>query len=203
MHWTSWYPCSNDTCVLPGVASPLKVLILGVPKCNPDVRVLIRCPTSTLHWADVGGWGGGLWGTHPPSGHVGAVGGIGCPGGIPPSPLGKVTSWSPSSGLCLLLGFPKVLVEGFWGAFSMQSATSQGRSSKSWCNLWSARLPSSAWRWCGLPTPGWGLPVGEWGSPSPSEGGDWVLGVCLPPLLYKPWCGLWKGSSPNDNGFFA
>ena len=35
--------------------------------------------------------------------------------------------------------------------FTLQSVISWLRSSTSWCSLWSARSPSSTWRWCGIP----------------------------------------------------
>ena len=157
MHWTSWNHCSNDTSVFPGVALPLKVLILGVPKWRPDVKVLIRHPMSALGWAGVWGQGDGPWGTHPPSGHMGAGDGDGCLGQThPPSP-GKVTSWSSPLGSLLPAGF----TQGFgWGllegAFNSWSATSPQRFSKSWFNLWSVRSPSSTWRQCRVPHPGGG-----------------------------------------------
>ena len=37
-------PLLKDTSVLPGITLPLEVFILGVPKCNPNAKVLIRCP---------------------------------------------------------------------------------------------------------------------------------------------------------------
>ena len=41
---------------LPGIALPLKVFILGVPKCNSNPKVLIRHPTSGFAGAGLGGW---------------------------------------------------------------------------------------------------------------------------------------------------
>ena len=48
MHWMSWYHCLKDTSVFPGVASPLKVLILRVPILSPAASMLRRLLTSTL-----------------------------------------------------------------------------------------------------------------------------------------------------------
>ena len=89
--------------------------------------------------------------------------------GIPPSPSQK------GDHLVILIRisipcwvFPWHGWRASWGAFSSQSAISLQRSSQSWCNSWSVRSPTSAWRWHGVPPSGWGLPAGKWGSPSPS-----------------------------------
>ena len=119
MHWTSWFHCSNDTSVLPGIASPLKVFILGVPKHNPHAKVLIRHPTSGFARAGLGGWGGVPWGTHPPSGHTGTGGGDGCFGGTHLPPLGKVTSWSSPLRLPLPDGSPQGVG---WGLLGLHAA---------------------------------------------------------------------------------
>ena len=151
----------------------LKVFILGVPTCKPNVRVLIRCPTSGLGGAGCGGCRGGPWGTQPPSGHTGVGDGDMCPGGTHPSPLRKVTSQSSPLRFPLPDGFPHGVGGGLLGcAFSSQSAISHWRSSMSWHSSWSVRLPSSAWRWHGVSPLGWGLSGGEWGSPSLYEDGD-------------------------------
>ena len=113
MHQTLWFHCSNNISVLPGTALPLKVFILGVPKCNPDTEVLIRCPTSGFARAGLGDWGGGPWGTHPPSGHAGA--GDGWLGRTHPPPLGKVTSGLSPLGLLLPEGFPQRVGWGLLG----------------------------------------------------------------------------------------
>ena len=68
MHCTSWYHFLNDTSVLPGMASPLKVFIWGVPSCNPVARVFIMCPTSSSGWVGAEGQGGCPLHSHPPSG---------------------------------------------------------------------------------------------------------------------------------------
>ena len=71
---------------------PLKVLILGVPMCRPDVRAVISCPMSGPASAGHGGCWGGLEGTLPPAGCSGT--GVGCLDGPHLPPSGKVTSWS-------------------------------------------------------------------------------------------------------------
>ena len=156
------------------MALPLKVFILGVPNCKPNARVFIKCSMSGFGWARSGGGGGGPWGTHPPSGHAGMEGGDGCPGGTHPPPFRKVTSWLPSSAFLLPDGCPQGIGAGLLGgSFNSQSVISWQRSSTSWCSSWSARLPSSVWRWHGVSLLGWGFSWGEWGSPSTSEGCNW------------------------------
>ena len=131
--WCLWCTGLHDTIVqmipqfFSGMAFPLKVLIWGAPKGSPVANVLIKHPTFTLGWIGVRGWGGGPWGTHPPSGCVGAGGWNGCPGGTHPPPLRKVTSWLPTSGSLLPTGFPKVLVEGFWRVHSAHRVQPPGR----------------------------------------------------------------------------
>ena len=157
------------------MASLLKVFILGVPKCNPNARVLIRCPMSELGWAGI--WWLRRWCLGSPSS-------IWCRGrrwqwlsqGNPPSPSQK------DDLPVILIRIPTpwwVSPRHWWGtsggAFSSWSAISWQRSSTSWCNLWLARSPSSAWRWCRVSPLGWALSVSEWSSPSPSEGWDWCF----------------------------
>ena len=114
------------------MGSPLKVFILGVPKHNPNTRVLIKYPTSGLGGAGFGGEGGGPAGAHPPSGHAGAGDGDGCPRGTHPSPLRKVISWSSPLGFLLPDGFPHDIGGGLLvNAFSSQTAISCQRSSMS------------------------------------------------------------------------
>ena len=64
MHWTSWYHCLKDTSVFPGVASPLKVLILGVPILSLAVSMLGRQLTSTSAQGGLVGHYVGLLGPH-------------------------------------------------------------------------------------------------------------------------------------------
>ena len=45
-HWTLWYHCSKDTSVFPGVESPLRELILGVPILSLAVSMLRSWLTS-------------------------------------------------------------------------------------------------------------------------------------------------------------
>ena len=68
MHLTSWFNCSYDTSVLPGVMLPLKVFILGVPMHRPNVRVVINYPMSDPAGAGHGACWGGPEGTLPPAG---------------------------------------------------------------------------------------------------------------------------------------
>ena len=72
--------------------SALKVLIFGVPKHRPDVRVVISCPISDLDGAGHGTHGGGPEGTLPPAGCSGSASGVGCLSGPHLPPPGKVTS---------------------------------------------------------------------------------------------------------------
>ena len=123
MHWISWFHCLNDTLVLPGVALPLKVFILGVPKHNPNAKVLIWHPTSGFARAGLKGWGGG-WGTHPQSGHTGTGAGDGCLRETHLPPLGKVTSWSSPLGCHSLMVLPKVLVTDCWGMHAAREVQS-------------------------------------------------------------------------------
>ena len=51
--------------LFPGMALPLKVFIQGAPKCSPDAKVFIKCPTSTPGWVGIRGWKGSSRGTHP------------------------------------------------------------------------------------------------------------------------------------------
>ena len=53
MHWTLWYHCSKDTLVFQGMASPLMVLIVGVPIHSPSTSMLRRWLTSALDWRDL------------------------------------------------------------------------------------------------------------------------------------------------------
>ena len=53
MHWTSWYHCSKDTLVFPGVASLLKVLILGVPILSQAASKLSRWQISVSAQGDL------------------------------------------------------------------------------------------------------------------------------------------------------
>ena len=134
----------NGTSVLPGVGSPLKVFILGVPKCNPDARVLIKHPMSGLGGAGFGGEGDGPVGVHPPSGHAGAGDGDGCPRGTHPPPLRKVTSWSSHWDSCSLMGFPIALVEGYWGvcsAHGLQSPVGDPPRANAICNQRGCQAP--------------------------------------------------------------
>ena len=150
MHWTSWYHCSNDTSVIPGIASPLKVFILGVPKHNTDAKVLIRHPTvwifqsrslgveevvpeePTLHLVACWSWRWGWlsWGNPPfPS----------WKGDLQVIPISITAPWR---------FYPTDLVEDCWGcACSLWSAISWWRSSMSCHSSWFVRSPSSAWRW--------------------------------------------------------
>ena len=89
MQWTSWFHCSNDTSVLPGVTSLLKVLIFGVPKCRPDVRAVISCPISDPDGAGHGTCRGGPEGTLPPAWSLWLYRWSGLPLWIPPSPSWK------------------------------------------------------------------------------------------------------------------
>ena len=164
-----WCTGLHDTIVqmipqfFPGMASPQKVLICRAAKYSPDV--FIKYPTSAPGWVGVWGWGG-------------------CPGGTHPIWLcrGRWLEWlsqrnppSPSGKGDLLVIWIRVPIS-YWvaprcqwgasgGAFSSQSVTSWQRSSIGWHSSWLARLPRSAWRWCRVPPPGWGLPVGKWSSP--------------------------------------
>ena len=63
--WTSWYHCLKNTLVFPGVASPLKVLILGVPILSPAVSVLRRWPTFALAQGGLADCCMGSPGPHP------------------------------------------------------------------------------------------------------------------------------------------
>ena len=76
---------------------------------------------------------------------------------------------------------------------------------------WSARLPSSAWRWHVVLPPRGELPVGEWGLPSPSEGGDCCLEWSPPAtaIYASMWCSkgamtrMAIGSSLSSVAFMA
>ena len=92
----------------------LKVFILRVPKCNPNARVLIKCPTSGLGGAGFGGEGDGPVGAHPHLVMLGLEMGM-VALGEPTLPLRKVTSWPSPLGFPLPDGFPMVLVEGYGG----------------------------------------------------------------------------------------
>ena len=94
-------PLFYDTSVLPGVMSLLKVLILWVPKCRPNVRAIISCPISDPDGAGHGAHGNGPEGTLPPANHSGSGDGVGCLNGPHLLPPGKVTSWSSPSGSLL------------------------------------------------------------------------------------------------------
>ena len=169
MHWTSWFHCSNNTSALPGIASPLKVFILGVPKHNPEAKVLIRCPTSGFARAGLGGWGGGPQGTHPPYGCAGTGDGDGCLGGTHPPPLGKVTSWSSPLGLLLPDGSPQGVGWGLLGVHAPCRVQSPGRDPP----------------WVDTALGLWGfqaLPGGNVECPHPGEGYQWVNKSHLSPL---------------------
>ena len=99
--------------------------------------------------------------------------GDGCPGDTHPPPLRKVTSQSSSLGLPLTDGCPQGIGGGLLGCIQLME-----------CNLLAEILHglmqfvvSEVAKLCleviqSSPL-GWGLSVGEWGSPSPSEGGKW------------------------------
>ena len=153
MHWTLWFHCSNNTSVLSGVMLPLKVLIFGVPKCRPNVRVVISCPISDLDGAGHGTCRGGPEGTLPPTDCSGSADGVGCLNGPYLPPPGKVTSQSSSSGSLLPNGHTHSFGGGLLGGtFIPHCAISCVRSSMSWCSSWSARSPSS---------PTWGSLLGR------------------------------------------
>ena len=65
-HCTSWYLCSKDTSIFPGMAFTTEVLIWGVPSCKLVTSVFIRCPTSSSGWVGAGGQSGCPLGSHPP-----------------------------------------------------------------------------------------------------------------------------------------
>ena len=93
--------------------SPLNVLILGVPMCRPDVRVVIKCPMYGPVGAGHGGHGGGPQGTLPPAGCSATQ--VACLSGPHLPPPGKVTSWSSSSGSQLPDGHAHSFGGGSWG----------------------------------------------------------------------------------------
>ena len=113
MHWTSLLHCLYDISVLPGATLPLKVLIFGVPKCRPNVRVVINCPMSDPAGAGHGGLRVGPEGTLPPSGC--SATGVGCLSGPHLPPPGKVTSWSSSLGSLLPNGHTHSFGRGLLG----------------------------------------------------------------------------------------
>ena len=108
-------PLLKDTSVLPGVMLPLKVLIFGVPKHRPNVRVVISCPISNPDGAGHGTHGGGPEGTLPPVGLSGSTDGVCCLSGAHLPPPGKVTSWSSSLGSPLPNGCNHSFGGGHWG----------------------------------------------------------------------------------------
>ena len=121
--------------------------------------------------------------------------------GTHPPPIRKVTFWSPFLAFLLPDGCPQGIGAGLLGdAFNLWSVISWWRSSTRWHSLWSARLPSSAWRQCRVSPLGWGLSWGEWGSPSSSEGGDkfWRVPSHCYNICFD--MGFWRGHSPIGNG---
>ena len=150
---TLWYHYSKDTSVFPGVALPLKVLILGVPNLNLAARILWRQPTFSsvqgalqatvvAHWVPIPSpLEGNLLVLHirVPSSNKGPPVTQGC------GPLGDT--------------------------FNSLCATSCQRSPIS-CHYWAS--PRSMWNWHRALPSGWGSLGGDQETSSPSGVGDWV-----------------------------
>ena len=198
-------PLFKEDLCLPGIASPPEVFILGVPKWRPDVKVLIKHPTSSLGWTGAGGAGSDPWGTHPLSGCEWACGWNGClwVQGEPTLPL--LERWPPGHphlDFHSLVGFPKVLVEDFWAVQPVHVVQPPDGGSP-----WAGTVPHplgpqgliggiveflnfvGGYQWAnGLP-----LPLLRVGVGSPK--------VPYPPLSFRPYLHFGMGRSPDGNGF--
>ena len=182
------------------MALPLKVLIWRAPKhAVQTANVFIKSSMSAPHWVGVRGWGGCPGGTHPHMVVQGQVVGMVVPGEAT-LPSGKgdlLVIW-----IRIPISYwvsPRCISGGLLGGcIQLMECNLLSRDPTiSWCNLWSARFPRSVWRWCGVPPPWMGLPVGKCRfllPPLRVEVGFWM--VPHPLQLYRPSHGFWKGQKP-------
>ena len=100
MHWTSWFHCSNDTSVLPGVTSGLKVLIFRSAQVQTQCQGGNQLPHIWTRWSST--WHLWWWSRGNPSSSwsLGFWRWSGLPQWTPPSPSQK------GDLLVILLGVP-------------------------------------------------------------------------------------------------